>query len=92
MVLRQLLRINIQIIVVVVIIGIMMMRVCSSSSSSSNAPSRILFGSCNSQNLTQPLWPVIMSRNGTAFVWGGDAIYAGMSVYPYMFMYTHLYV
>ena len=39
-------------------------------------PSRILFGSCNSQNLTQPLWPIITSRDATAFVWAGDSIYA----------------
>lgn len=43
----------------------------------SSLPSRILFGSCNNQNLTQPLWPVIESRKAAAFVWGGDAIYAG---------------
>ena len=38
--------------------------------------SRIAFGSCNSQNLTQPLWDVLTTRNPTAFVWAGDAIYA----------------
>lgn len=42
-----------------------------------NGKSRILFGSCNSQEYPQPLWPVIASRNATAFVWAGDAIYAG---------------
>ena len=40
-------------------------------------PSRIGFGSCNSQELDQPLWPILSSRNISAFVWGGDAIYAG---------------
>mmetsp|Transcript_22030 Transcript_22030/g.32545 ORF Transcript_22030/g.32545 Transcript_22030/m.32545 type:complete len:528 (+) Transcript_22030:106-1689(+) len=39
-------------------------------------PSRILFASCNSQNLTQPLWPVMASRHPAALVWVGDAIYA----------------
>jgi alkaline phosphatase D len=39
-------------------------------------PSRILFGSCNSQHYPQVLWPNIRSRNATAFVWAGDAIYA----------------
>ena len=39
-------------------------------------PSRILFGSCNSQHYQQVLWPNIRSRNATAFVWAGDAIYA----------------
>lgn len=38
-------------------------------------PSRILFGSCNSQHLEQPLWPAIVDRNAQAFVWAGDAIY-----------------
>ena len=38
-------------------------------------PARILFGSCNSQHLKQPLWPAIMERNAQAFVWAGDAVY-----------------
>lgn len=38
-------------------------------------PSRILFGSCNSQQLKQPLWPAVLHRNAAAFVWAGDAIY-----------------
>ena len=42
-------------------------------------PSRIGIGSCNSQNLTQPLWNVLSQRNLSAFVWAGDAIYAGKS-------------
>ena len=59
---------------------------CSNSNSNSDVklqqraqpsrPSRILFASCNSQNLTQPLWPIMQSRNAAAFVWAGDAIYA----------------
>ena len=36
----------------------------------------LLFGSCNSQNLSQPLWPIITSRDAAAFVWAGDSIYA----------------
>ena len=39
-------------------------------------PSRILFGSCSSQWYDQPLWPNIIRRQATAWVWGGDAIYA----------------
>lgn len=39
-------------------------------------PSRFVFGSCNSQHYPQPMWPRIRSRNATAFIWGGDAIYA----------------
>ncbi len=38
-------------------------------------PSRISFGSCNSQFYEQPLWKVIHKRNPTAFVWAGDSIY-----------------
>jgi hypothetical protein len=39
--------------------------------------SRLIFGSCSSQHYPeQPLWPVIQQRNATAFVWGGDAVYA----------------
>lgn len=48
----------------------------ASASSSQERPSRILFGSCNSQHYPQVLWPNIRSRNATAFVWAGDAIYA----------------
>lgn len=40
------------------------------------SPSRILFGSCNSQAYPQPLWPAVVARNATAFVWAGDAIYS----------------
>jgi hypothetical protein len=39
---------------------------------------RIAIGSCNNQNLTQPLWDVLISRQPIAFVWAGDSIYAGM--------------
>lgn len=39
--------------------------------------SRIIFGSCSSQHYSeQKFWPIIQSRNATAFVWGGDAVYA----------------
>jgi hypothetical protein len=40
-------------------------------------PSRIAFGSCNDQDHQNNLWPIIESRRPAAFVWGGDAIYAG---------------
>merc|ERR1719329_400584 len=41
------------------------------------AVSRIVIGSCNSQHFPhQPFWPVILSRDPTAFVWAGDAVYA----------------
>lgn len=39
-------------------------------------PDRILFGSCNSQHYEPVLWPSILSRNASAFVWVGDAMYA----------------
>lgn len=48
----------------------------TSMSSCSEPPSRILFGSCNSQAYPQPLWPAIVARNATAWVWAGDAIYS----------------
>jgi hypothetical protein len=43
--------------------------------------SRIAFGSCNDQKMKNNLWNVITSRNPAAFIWGGDAIYAGMDSY-----------
>mmetsp|Transcript_24599 Transcript_24599/g.49015 ORF Transcript_24599/g.49015 Transcript_24599/m.49015 type:complete len:743 (+) Transcript_24599:280-2508(+) len=39
-------------------------------------PYRIAIGSCSHPSLPQPLWPVLRSRRPSAFVWGGDAIYA----------------
>lgn len=42
--------------------------------------SRILFGSCNSQSYEQPLWPAILRRQATAWIWAGDAIYADQNV------------
>ncbi|KAL7576107.1 hypothetical protein ACA910_000885 [Epithemia clementina (nom. ined.)] len=42
--------------------------------------SRILFGSCNSQYRDQQLWSAILARNATAFIWGGDAVYADSKI------------
>jgi len=42
----------------------------------SKSHSRVLFGSCNSQHHEQVIWNSILRRNASAFVWGGDAIYA----------------
>lgn len=45
-------------------------------------PDRIIFGSCYSQHYydstanNTTIWDSILSRNATAFVWGGDSIYA----------------
>ncbi len=36
----------------------------------------IAFGSCNKQNLPQPLWEPIIANNPDVFIWGGDNIYA----------------
>ena len=36
----------------------------------------IAFGSCNKQNLPQPLWGPIIANNPDVFIWGGDNIYA----------------
>ena len=48
------------------------------------SPSRIAFGSCNSQDRQNNLWPVIQERNPAGFIWGGDAIYGGeMSAHHY---------
>jgi hypothetical protein len=38
---------------------------------------RIAFGSCNEQNYKNRLWNIIQQRKPNAFIWGGDAIYAG---------------
>jgi alkaline phosphatase D len=35
----------------------------------------IAFGSCNRENLPQPLWPVIAKQKPDVFVWLGDDIY-----------------
>ena len=40
-------------------------------------PNRIAFGSCNEQDMTNKLWNIISERKPTAFIWGGDAVYAG---------------
>lgn len=52
----------------------------TSKSQRKNAGDRIVFASCNSQHyddeLSHTLWPAILSRNASAFVWTGDAIYA----------------
>ena len=42
--------------------------------------SRILFGSCSSQFREQPLWPAILARNGSAWIWGGDAVYSDSKI------------
>ena len=42
---------------------------------------RIVFGSCNSQHRDQPLWPAIISRNATAWIWGGDAVYSDRKIH-----------
>lgn len=39
-------------------------------------PDRVLFASCSSQHYKQVIWPSIISRNASAFVWAGDAVYA----------------
>lgn len=36
----------------------------------------IAFGSCNKQNLPQPLWDPIIANKPDVFIWGGDNIYA----------------
>lgn len=36
---------------------------------------RIAFGSCSKQHLPQPLWPRVIERGPSLFIWGGDAVY-----------------
>ena len=36
----------------------------------------IAFGSCNKQDLPQPLWDPIIANQPDVFIWGGDNIYA----------------
>lgn len=36
----------------------------------------IAFGSCNRDELPQPLWPVIAANSPDLWIWGGDNIYA----------------
>ncbi len=56
------------------------LEVASETSTAPKTPSRILFGSCSSQHYEQVLWPAIIHRNATSFVWGGDAIYGECDV------------
>jgi hypothetical protein len=42
-----------------------------------NRKNRIAFASCNDQDNQNNLWPIIQAREPVAFIWGGDAIYAG---------------
>jgi hypothetical protein len=51
-------------------------KAASNADTCDSVPSRILFASCTSQHHPQPLWPAIIHRNATAFVWAGDAVYA----------------
>lgn len=49
----------------------------ASTTDEATPTARIAFGSCNNQGNQNNLWPIIESRKPVAFVWGGDAIYAG---------------
>lgn len=44
--------------------------------SAANIDLVIAFGSCNKQDLPQPLWEPILQNNPDVFIWGGDNIYA----------------
>ena len=43
---------------------------------SEKADFTIAFGSCNRQDLPQPLWDPILANKPDVFIWGGDNIYA----------------
>lgn len=36
---------------------------------------KIAFGSCNRQNLPQPIWPVIQKAQPDLWIWSGDCVY-----------------
>lgn len=42
----------------------------------------IAFGSCNRDELPQPLWPIIAEMNPDLWIWGGDTIYADWHARP----------
>jgi alkaline phosphatase D len=42
----------------------------------------IAFGSCNRDELPQPLWPIIADQHPDLWIWGGDNIYADWYVRP----------
>ena len=42
----------------------------------------IAFGSCNRDELPQPLWPIIADQKPDLWIWGGDNIYADWYVRP----------
>ncbi|MEP6261638.1 MAG: alkaline phosphatase D family protein [Gillisia sp.] len=48
----------------------------SENTLSNTADFIIAFGSCNRQNLPQPLWDPILQNNPDVFIWGGDNVYA----------------
>ncbi|CAN5335091.1 hypothetical protein BH23BAC2_BH23BAC2_19270 [soil metagenome] len=48
----------------------------SENSNSKTSDFIIAFGSCNMQNLPQPLWAPIIESNSDVFIWGGDNVYA----------------
>ncbi|GHA44124.1 hypothetical protein GCM10007103_26680 [Salinimicrobium marinum] len=44
--------------------------------SSEDSDFTIAFGSCNRQDLPQPLWDPVLANRPDVFIWGGDNIYA----------------
>eukprot|EP00929_Paragymnodinium_shiwhaense_P027275 TRINITY_DN16045_c0_g2_i2.p1 TRINITY_DN16045_c0_g2~~TRINITY_DN16045_c0_g2_i2.p1 ORF type:complete len:449 (-),score=76.39 TRINITY_DN16045_c0_g2_i2:302-1648(-) len=50
---------------------------CSGDTAETSTPRkpRILFGSCSSTELEQPLWPHILAKKPDAWLWGGDNVY-----------------
>ncbi|MGK7393875.1 MAG: alkaline phosphatase D family protein [Candidatus Cyclobacteriaceae bacterium M3_2C_046] len=47
----------------------------ASTSIETNSGLTIAFGSCNRQDLLQPLWPAILEENPQLWIWLGDNIY-----------------
>ncbi|WP_424494469.1 alkaline phosphatase D family protein [Salinimicrobium sp. GXAS 041] len=48
----------------------------NTTATSKKADFTIAFGSCNRQDLSQPLWEPIIAHKPDVFIWGGDNIYA----------------
>ncbi|UCE93844.1 MAG: alkaline phosphatase family protein [Flavobacteriaceae bacterium] len=55
---------------------IMLMLLITASSCKKDDGFVLAFGSCNNQNLPNPLWEPIMKHNPDLFIWGGDIIYS----------------
>ncbi|MGV6828179.1 MAG: alkaline phosphatase D family protein [Flavobacteriales bacterium] len=61
------------------IIGSLILLSCNTSkhiSSTNSENFKVVFASCNDQDMQQPLWKPILENHPDVFIWGGDNIYA----------------